>query len=169
LIGELNGSTTSRIKAIAEVFNRAGILTDISSNIQGVLWSKIMVNVGINAITALTGLRNGELMNFPEIKLVMKRAVMEAQEVAIARGIDIGIEDPIEKVFEVAEATATNRSSMLQDIDKGRKTEIDAINGFIVELGRRYGVDTPVNEVLTAAVIGLENISLHAEKEPTLR
>ena len=155
-IGELNGATTARILRIKEAFNRAGLATEVSASILDAVWSKVLVNVGINALTALTGLRNGELLAFPEIRGVMRRAVLEAQEVAEAKGVRIG-GDPVEKVYEVAEATAANRSSMLQDIDRCRRTEIAALNGAIVEMGRRLGVDTPVNEALTAAVLGLES------------
>ena len=158
-IGELNGSKTARILKIKEAFNRAGLATEVSASILDAVWSKVLVNVGINALTALTGLRNGELLAFPEIRGVMRRAVLEAQEVAEAKGVRIG-GDPVEKVYEVAEATAANRSSMLQDIDRCRRTEIAALNGAIVEMGRRLGVDTPVNEALTAAVLGLESVRM---------
>jgi 2-dehydropantoate 2-reductase len=158
-IGELNGAKTSRILRIKEAFNRAGLVTEVSAGILDAVWSKVLVNVGINALTALTGFRNGELLAFPEIRGVMRRAVLEAQEVAEAKGVRIG-GDPVEKVYEVAEATAANRSSMLQDIDRCRRTEIGALNGAIVEMGRRLGIDTPVNEALTAAVLGLESVRM---------
>jgi 2-dehydropantoate 2-reductase len=158
-IGELNGSTTARILRIEEAFNRAGLATDVSDSVLEAVWSKVLVNVGINALTALTGLRNGQLLAFPKIKSVMRRAVLEALEVAEARGVRIG-GDPVEKVYEVTEATAANRSSMLQDIDRCRRTEIEALNGTVVEMGRRLGVDTPVNEALTAAVLGLESVRM---------
>ena len=158
-IGELNGSKTARILKIKEAFNRAGLATEVSASILDAVWSKVLVNVGINALTALTGLRNGELLVFPEIRGVMRRAVLEALEVAEAKGVRIR-GNPVEKVYEVAEATAANRSSMLQDIDRGRRTEVGAMNGAIVEMGRRLGVDTPVNEALTAAVLGLESVRM---------
>ena len=158
-IGELNGAKTSRILRIKEAFNSAGLDTEVSASILDAVWSKVLVNVGINALTALTGLRNGELLAFPEIRGVMRRAVLEAKEVAEAKGVRIG-GDPVEKVYEVAETTAANRSSMLQDIDRCRRTEIGALNGTIVEMGRRLGVDTPVNEALTAAVLGLESVRM---------
>ncbi len=164
VIGELDGALTGRIRGICEAFNAAGIGTQVSTNIQGSLWSKVLVNVGINALTALTGLRNGELLEFPEVKRVMKRAVEEAYKVAEASGVKLEADDPVGKVFKVAEATATNRSSMLQDVIRGRHTEIDALNGAIVELGGRFNVDTPVNEVLTAAVKGLEQVRLRIGK-----
>jgi 2-dehydropantoate 2-reductase len=124
-----------------------------------------LINVGINPLTALTGLRNGELLEHPEIKAVMKRAVEEAMTVALDLGVETGLDDPVERVYAVAEATAANRSSMLQDVERGRRTEIDALNGAIVELGRRVGVETPVNETLVAAVKGLELARMRAGKK----
>jgi len=158
VIGELDETSTERVERIAKAFNHAGIHTEISSNIMGAIWSKVLVNVGINPITALTGLRNGELLDHQEIRQVMKRAVEEAMMVAQSLGIEMELDNPVEKVYKVAEATAANRSSMLQDVERGRKTEIDALNGAIVELGRRIGVDTPVNATLVAAVKGLESV-----------
>jgi len=158
VIGELDDAQTERVQGISEAFNHAGIPTEISLNIQGAIWSKVLVNVGINPLTALTGLRNGELLEHPEIKEVMKKAVEEGLLVARGLGIKMELQNPVEKVYEVAEATAANRSSMLQDVERGRRTEIDALNGAIVELGRRIGVDTPVNETLVAAVKGLESV-----------
>jgi 2-dehydropantoate 2-reductase len=115
------------------------------------------VNVGINPLTALNGLRNGELLDHPDIMEIMRGAVEEALRVAEALGVDLGEGDHVERVFGVARATASNRSSMLQDIERGRRTEIDALNGAIVDSARRLGLDVPVNETLTAAVKGLED------------
>jgi 2-dehydropantoate 2-reductase len=158
VIGEPDETSTERVERIAKAFKHAGIHTKISSNIMGALWSKVLVNVGINPLTALTGLRNGELLDHPEIRQVMRRAVEEATMVAQSLGIEMEFDNPVEKVYEVAEATAANRSSMLQDVERGRKTEIDALNGAIVELGRLIGVDTPVNYTLVTAVKGLESV-----------
>ena len=161
VIGELGGAATGRLAGICEAFNRAGIPTEVSQDIQAELWSKVLVNVGINPLTALTGLRNGELLEHVEIRGVMAEAVTEALRVAQALGMEL--EDPVERVYEVAEATAANRSSMLQDVERGRRTEIDALNGAIVELGGRLGVDTPVNRALVASVKGLESTRMRAK------
>jgi 2-dehydropantoate 2-reductase len=162
VIGELDGTLTDRIRKMSDIFNAVGIDTQVSTNIQGALWSKVLVNVGINALTALTGLRNGELLEIPEIKSVMRQAVEEALRVAEALGVELELDDPVGKVYEVAEATATNQSSMLQDVVRRRRTEIDALNGVIMEFGKRLNVDTPINNVLTAAVRGLEWVHLRA-------
>ena len=156
VIGEVDGRITDRVKAIAATFNRAGIETEITDNIMGAIWTKMLANVAINALTAITGLYNGELLELEETKAVMLKAVDEAVAVAKAMGIKLLVEDPHEFVLGIARATATNKSSMLQDVERGRRTEIDAINGMIVHYGRELGIPTPVNEVLVAAVKGIE-------------
>jgi len=156
IIGERSGRVSERVRGIRDALERAGFETEISRNINGALWSKVLVNVGINPLTALTRLRNGELLDDPEIKGVMRKAVEEAIEVAEALGIDLGYGDHVERVYDVARATALNRSSMLQDVERGRRTEIDALNGAVVRLARGLGVDVPMNDALTAAVRGLE-------------
>ena len=156
IIGELNGRETERAREIRDVLMGAGIETEISRNITGALWSKVLVNVGINPLTALNGIKNGELLDDPEIKETMREAVEEAIMVAEAIGIDLGPKDHVKQVYDVARATAMNKSSMLQDVERGRKTEIDALNGAVVRLAKTLGLDTPVNDALTAAVKGLE-------------
>lgn len=163
VIGELNGKDSSRIRTIAGILNRAGIETSISDNVIGAIWSKVLINVGINALTALTRMRNGELLGIREIRETMMNAVEEGLRVAMAASIRLEIKNPMQTVLDVAQATADNKSSMLQDIEKGAKTEIDAINGAIVALAKKYGLETPVNKTLAAAVKGLEKSApIHA-------
>ena len=119
------------------------------------IWDKLLVNVGINALTALTELKNGQLLDYPETLRVMEALVSEAAEVARQKGIRIE-GDPIEKVKAVAEATKGNRSSMGQDIDFRRKTEIDAINGAVVREAKRLGIPVPYNEVVTDLIKAIE-------------
>ena len=144
------------ITAVAGLFTRAGLETRISDDVDSLLWSKLIVNVGINALTALLRVPNGVLAQTPECDLLMARAVAEA--VAVARALSIGLdgERQLERVREVCLRTADNRASMLQDILRGRPTEIDAINGAVVARGRAAGVDTPVNLLLTQLVQALE-------------
>ena len=144
------------ITAVAGLFTRAGLETRISDDVDSLLWSKLIVNVGINALTALLRVPNGVLAQTPECDLLMARAVAEA--VAVARALSIGLdgERQLERVREVCLRTADNRASMLQDILRGRATEIDAINGAVVACGRQAGVATPVNLLLTQLVQALE-------------
>jgi 2-dehydropantoate 2-reductase len=147
-VGELDGSLSPRIQSVAETLNHAGIESHVSDNVLGLIWGKLMVNVGLNALTALTGLRNGQLLDFEETEELMALAVLEAAEVARAKGIRLPYDDPVEHAKAVARATGENRSSMLQDVSNRRRTEIDMINGAIVREGKALGLQTPVNLAL---------------------
>jgi 2-dehydropantoate 2-reductase len=154
-IGELDGKVTDRITRLAQVFTKAGIETEVSSNIHHLIWNKLFVNIGINAVAALTGLKNGRLLDYPETLRLMEALVSET--VAVARKKGILIEgDPIEKVKAVAEATRENRCSMGQDFDNRRKTEIDVINGAVVREAERLGIPVPYNQMITDLIKVIE-------------
>jgi 2-dehydropantoate 2-reductase len=144
-----------RARKIAQTLSGAAIDTEVVEKVLPILWGKLIVNVGINAITALTGILNGQLLDLDSTRELSRSAVEEA--VSIARFQDIAIrEDAVSHVLEVAAATAANRSSMGQDVDKKRLTEIDAINGYVVREAKRLSMDAPVNETLTALIKTLE-------------
>jgi len=140
---------------IAGVLNKAGIDTETVTDVRRVMWEKLMINVGINAITALTDIKNGELLDREATRALSQRAVEEAMAVARAENIPVR-DDTVKHVFEVARATSVNRSSMGQDVDNRRITEIDAINGIIVREGEKHGIDTPVNRTLWALIETLQ-------------
>lgn len=136
---------------LAEVFTARSISCRAVDDIEPVLWKKLFVNVGINAITALTGLRNGQLLDLKATRLLMQDVVSEAVAVAEAHSIEVSA-DILEYVEQVAKATASNRSSMGQDVDGQRPTEIDAINGYIIRKAQEVGVAIPVNQTLVQLV-----------------
>ncbi len=154
-IGEPGGPATDRVRRIVEIFRGAGFATEPSDNVEQLIWQKLIVNVGINAITGLTGIRNGFIAEMADASDLCSSAVEEAIIVAGACGHPIGLE-MIERVISVARATARNRSSMGQDVDKRKRTEIDAINGAIVRFGKQVKIPTPVNQTLTSLVKILE-------------
>jgi 2-dehydropantoate 2-reductase len=145
-----------RVAAIAALFNRAGIDTQVVEDVDGLLWSKLIVNVGINALTALLRVPNGSLAQVPECEMLMTEAVTEAVAVARALGIKLPYDQQLDRVLQVCALTAPNRSSMLQDILRGAPTEIEVINGAIVAKGRTVGIPTPVNLLLTQLIKALE-------------
>ena len=145
-----------RAGQFAEFFNRAGIKTESVTDVRRVVWNKLLINIGINAITALTHIKNGQILDLEITRELSRYAVAEAVNVARAENIVIQ-DDAIERVFKVAEATALNRSSMGQDVDNRRQTEIAAINGFIVREAKRLGLAAPVNFALTALVETLQS------------
>lgn len=155
-VGELQGACTPRVEKLAALLNEAGIQTTVSQNVMGLIWGKLLVNVGINALSALTGLKNGQLLDYSDTAELMELAVLEAFQVSKAKGIHLPYEDPVSHTKEVALATSQNRSSMLQDVIHRRKTEIEMINGAIVREAQALSIQTPVNKVLTNLVRTLE-------------
>ncbi len=139
---------------IAKIFNECGLKTRLSKDIVRETWCKLITNCVINPLTALFHVRNFEIAS-ETLKVVRHEIVKECLQVAEAEGIFIpsNIE---EEIFEKL-TKYTNFSSMCQDILKGKKTEIDFLNGKIVELGRKHGVSTPVNEALVSFIKFLES------------
>lgn len=157
-IGELDGRFSERVRKIADAFTQAGLQTIASENIELDIWKKLMANVAINPISALCNFTVGEILDIPEVKEVIFEALDEAAKVANAAGIKLESNEAKEVLMQITgkEGTRTNRSGMLIDVLNKRKTEIDVINGAIVRLGKKYGISTPVNKTLVAAVKGLE-------------
>lgn len=145
-----------RLEEVASILRKANFETKVSDNIKEIIWSKLIINVGINALTAITRLRNGGLLEYEWTKNVMRQAVLEATKVAKRRRINLIYSDPIKKVESICSSTADNLSSMLQDILKKKRTEIDYINGAIVSEGENLEIPTPVNSVLTDLVKTIE-------------
>jgi len=114
----------------------------------GLLWGKLLVSCGINALTALLRIPNGEILNRPDAADLMVRAALECAVIARALKIELPFADPEAQVRGVAERTAANQSSMLQDLQRGAPTECDAINGAVVREARKLGMTAPVNEIL---------------------
>ncbi len=142
--------------ALAALFNASGLPAELSDDLDALVWGKLVVNVGINALTALLHVPNAALADAPAARELLAEAVAEAVAVAAARGTPLPYADPLEHVLAVARATGANRSSMLQDAMRGSPTEIDTINGAVVREGQRLGVPTPVNRLLAALVRALD-------------
>ena len=156
IIGRLDGALTGRLRTIASIFKKAGFDTRSSKDIKGLIWSKLIINVGINGLTAVTRLNNGRLVEYEGVREVMRAAVSEAVKIARRKRIKLAYDDPIQKVESVCRATSGNISSMLQDVLHKRKTEIDFINGAIVRQAKGLGIATPTNETLMELVKTVE-------------
>lgn len=168
LIGELDGSLSHRVQAIAEVFNRAGLHTTVSANIMGTMWDKLLINVATGALSGITRLVYGELYAIPQIRETALAAVAEAMAVAKAAGIRLSFTDPEQAWTLAAEGLpAAFKTSMLQSLEKGSPTEIDFINGSVVRWGQRLNVPTPVNAALVACIKGIERAQSLSRKEYT--
>ncbi len=138
--------TAERVAAAAALLQRAGLRAEVVAQADVLLWSKLVVNTAVNPLAALLGVRNGELLEVPARLDLLRRAAQEAAGVARALGLQLGYPDAADKAVAVCRASAGNRASMLQDLERGVHTEIDAIAGAVVAAGRRVGVATPVAE-----------------------
>jgi 2-dehydropantoate 2-reductase len=141
-----------RLQEIVEIFNCAGIETYIEQDIRRLVWRKLLINVGINALTAIFDVRNGALVADKDLNEIMHGAVCEALGVAQGCGLDFSLNEVIREVEEVCHLTAENISSMLQDVRRENMTEIDYINGAIVREGERSEIKTPLNRLLVRLV-----------------
>lgn len=157
IIGELDGRVSARAEAIAAEFRRAGLATEVSANIVGTMWDKLLVNVSTGALAGITRLAYGPLYDVPEIEATAIAAVAEAMAVARAQGIELSIRQPRDAwVMASAGLPRDFKTSMLQSLEKGSMTEIDFINGAVVREGERLGIPTPVNRTLVACIKGIE-------------
>lgn len=152
VIGELDGTVTERINRVKETFDRAKLSAKIEKNVLGLIWDKLSANIGINAIAAICGIKNGRILEIPQAAALQEAAVKECLAVAAAKGIKMPNPDTLGHVRDVSQKTAQNVCSMLQDIRAKRQTEIAVINGAVAEAGRELGVATPVNWILTSLV-----------------
>jgi 2-dehydropantoate 2-reductase len=158
LIGDARGANSDTCSRIRTAFDRAGLKTKTSLNIRGVLWTKTIVNAAINPLSSLTRLPNGELAKNRGIQEIAHRAMNEGISVSHAARIRL-VGDPRKLWRRILLSTRANKSSMLQDIERGRMTEIRQLNGAILSHGRKTQVKTPVNGILTKLVLGLEDSS----------
>lgn len=157
LIGELDGTLSSRAHAIAETFNAAGLTTTVSDNILGTMWDKLLINVATGAVSSISRLPYGPLYQIPEIEATAIGAVQEAMNVASACGVELSYTDPRAAWLKASSGLPGDfKTSMLQSLEKGSVTEVDFINGAVVRWGQKCGVATPVNQTLLACIKGIE-------------
>jgi len=154
-IGGWNKEVHNPAARVADFLSSSAIKTEAVEDIRPIVWNKLLVNIGINAITALTGIKNGQLPDLAETRALSTAAIAEAVSVARAQGINTAA-DIVEQTIAIAHSTGPNRSSMGQDIDARRPTEIGAINRFIVDEGEKLGIDVPVNRTLTTLIETLQ-------------
>ena len=137
-----------RLSPLCDALKEAGFALESSPDVEALLWGKIVINAAINPITALLNISNGVLLEIQPARDLASGIVREAVAVAVALGIHLPYPDPQRAVEAVVRRTAANRSSMLQDLQRGAPTEIDAICGAVVRAGEQTGVSTPLNRTL---------------------
>jgi 2-dehydropantoate 2-reductase len=157
IMGEPSGELSERLAAVGDAFSQARLQVEFTTQLQAVLWGKLAVNAGINAVATLAQLRNGGIMESANLREVLRLVVTEVQAVAEAKRIRLPYPDMVAHAEEICQRTANNMNSMLQDFYRQRRTEVDAINGAVVRESATLGVATPVNQALAGLIRGLED------------
>jgi 2-dehydropantoate 2-reductase len=151
-----NDPADPRVAAVRELFDRASIPCRVPPDILREQWFKFMLNVGVNQVSALTRAAYGAFEAVPEVRALTRAAALEVVALSGPAGVALAPED-VERIFPIlAKLAPGGKCSMLQDVEAGRKTEVEIFAGAVVELGRRYGVPTPVNELLGKLLVALE-------------
>jgi 2-dehydropantoate 2-reductase len=154
---EPSPAPVSEVERLADACTRAGLPTEAVDDARGAQWRKLIFNAATNPVGALTRLTHGRVCERPPLRRLVTGLVDEGKAVASAQGIELDA-DPEELIDHAAqpEVAYDHKASMLQDVEARRETEIDYLNGGIVRFGREHGVATPLNEMITALVKGLE-------------
>jgi 2-dehydropantoate 2-reductase len=157
------GPRSVATERVASVFERAGVPCRISDHLAAELWTKLVWNCGLNAISALGKATYGDIIANEDARQLVEGAIFEVVFVAKAAGVHLPLfDDPKAAVaggYKIAQAMAATRSSTAQDMMRNKKTEIDSLNGFVVRKGRELGVPTPINHALFTLVRLAESAS----------
>ncbi len=137
-----------RIQPVFDLFRQAGFEVGITEDLLSLQWGKLVVNSGLNPLTALLRVPNGRLADRPALRSLYLDVIAETAAVAKAAGIALPYTDAAKMAIEVAVRIADNHSSMMQDIENGRELEFDAITGSILQTAERAGIDAPLNRML---------------------
>ncbi len=152
VIGPYNEITLGKVEDVSRCLGKAGFPNAVRENISEEIMKKVLINACINSLTAILDVPNGKLLEMEWTRELMRRIVSEGCIVADQMGMDICPVPVLKMVEDVAKRTCANLSSMLQDVRKGDRTEIDSINGAIVRLAREHGMEAPVNETLALLI-----------------
>ena len=159
-IGEMAGGLSERAVAIAKAFTTHGLPVSASADIKRDKWKKLLGNVALGAISAVTDMRSVEIMRVPELQEIVFRAVDEAAAVAAREGVALDVAEAREVLMKLVDTsgggTGNSKSSMREDIIRKRRTEIDTIHGAVARLARQHRVATPTIDTMVAMVKGLQ-------------
>lgn len=157
-LGELDGSKTERIQLLGQTLKQAGFKAPVRNQIRTEIWIKVWGNLAFNPISALTRATLDSICQYPPTRFLARQMMTEARAIAQKLGIDFGIS--LEQRIEGAEKVGAHKTSMLQDIEAGRPTEVEAIVGAVAELGRLTHIPTPHIDAVYASVKLLEKTLL---------
>jgi 2-dehydropantoate 2-reductase len=160
-MGELDRSRSARLLRLSDLFEKAGLHPVLVDDVVSTIWTKFVHNCGINAICAITNLRPGHIRLVPDLDDFQSRIIDEAATLVRAKGVALSDPDPARTIKEYC-AHKFHRVSMLQHLDRGQQTEIDALNGFVASESARLGLPAPYNAALASLIKGRQ---FHAPQE----
>ena len=157
-----NDSLSERVILVREALEKAGIPYEIPPNMERAMWRKFMINVGINQASAVLRAPYGIFQTDPQAQEIMESLMCEAIAVANAEGIDLD-ETDLQGWYDFLNTLSpAGKTSMLQDVEAGRKTEVEIFGGKVVDLGKKHAVDTPVNRTVVNAILVGERYSVNS-------
>ncbi|MGC8737373.1 MAG: ketopantoate reductase family protein [Candidatus Hydrogenedens sp.] len=163
------GPDESIVRNIAETMNKSGIPTIYTENIEGLIWAKVAYNSALNPLSALLDVPYGRLMETEETQIIMKNVIHELYAVAQKKNVPMIISTPEEYIqllfYKLIPPTAEHYASMREDLKQGKKTEIDALNGAIVKIGKELHIDCPINGLLTNLIKAREKMIVNLVQE----
>jgi 2-dehydropantoate 2-reductase len=162
-LGELTGASTSRLERIAEAWRAAGFVVATFDDIDRLVWEKLICNVAFSGPCAVLDATIGEVLESEHAWSIASTCAVEAFDVAVARGIELGFDDPVAYVASFGTAIAGARPSLALDLRAGRQTEIDVINGAIPPRAAELGLPAPCNTTIAALVRALEARKAYSE------
>ena len=155
-----NNPPSDRVVAVKEIFDRAGIVSDVPEDMIRVLWRKFMINVGVNQISAVLRAPYGVFVRVKEAGELMEAAMREVIAIAETAHVDLREDDIKDWYHVMSNLSPTGKTSMLQDVEAGRKTEVEMFAGRVIQMGRQYGIPTPVNDLVFKIVKVLEKTQI---------
>jgi 2-dehydropantoate 2-reductase len=168
IVGDLAGghaisdAPRRRLEYLANLFARAGVPCRLSDNIAAELWTKLIINCAYNAVSALSRSRYEGMVRNPWARAVMRQVMEEALAVARAAGVRLREDEVVNAAWRLVEAMPGAISSTAQDLARGKRTEVDSLNGYVARRGAELGIRTPVNQTLHGLVKLLEEGAVHA-------
>ena len=147
-----NAAPSPKVTRVQEALNRAGIPNDVPLDMQHVMWRKFMINVGINQASAVLGAPYGIFQNDPQAQAIMESLMREAIAVANAEGVALSDSDLLGWYDFLNTLSPRGKTSMLQDVEAGRKTEVEIFGDKVVQLGYKHGIPTPVNQTISTII-----------------
>ncbi len=155
LLGELDGRASDRLTRLEALFTQAGLPVATTENIMGHIWQKLLLNVALNPVCAITRLRPGEVAESASASALVRDILEEALAVVAAEGIDLPDPNPADGILAHA-VGRMSKPSMLQHVEQGRRTEIRALNGALLPIAERHGIPCPTNRTITRLVEAIE-------------